>query len=87
MQVAVILNEVKNLFFLLQVRNQRKTTEILRCAQNDNELVRNDQPPEGRGEPDRPVILPRPTGEEAGTASFRGRVRGSPIPRLNGSIS
>ena len=43
MQVAVILNEVKNLFFLLRVRNQKKTTEILRCAQNDNGLVRTDQ--------------------------------------------
>ena len=30
MQVAVILNVVKNLSFMLQMRNQRKTTEILR---------------------------------------------------------
>jgi len=43
MQVAFILNEVKNLFFSAPGAKPRKTTEILRCAQNDNGLVRNKQ--------------------------------------------
>ena len=36
-------------------------------------------PQSWRGEPDRTVILPRPTGGEAGPVLFRDRVRGSPM--------
>jgi len=39
-------------------------------------------PPVGRGATARPLILPRPTGGEAGTALFRGRVRERPISQL-----
>jgi len=34
---------VKKLFFSAPGAKPRKTTEILRCAQNDSGLVRNDQ--------------------------------------------
>ena len=54
-------------------------------ATNDRVALAPASPQEGRGERHRTVILPRPAGGEAGPASFRGRVRGSPILQLNRS--
>jgi len=41
--------------------------------------------PAGRGATHWMVILPRPLGGEAGPVSFRGRVRGNPLPQLHRS--
>ena len=41
--------------------------------------------PAGRGTTHWTVILPRPLGGEAGPVSFRGRVRGNPLPQLHRS--